>query len=1609
MNIVNNIFSASGAGLACNYYSPAAIGTCDYNNYYSPGNYLGSWNNVSYMTLAELQAASGKDANSQPWYPHFVSASDLHTPSPWMNAKGTPLASVSDDIDGQVRDGSTPDIGADEFTPTAPAPLAGVYTIGGTSPSYTTMAAAVADGLLRGVSDTVRFQFRNGVYTVHPVIQAFPGVVASKPVYFESESGNSSAVTLFYGATVADSNYVVRLYGADYFRFERLSMAGSTASGSPYSLMMWLDGGVEDYQMRSCILNGPPSVAGTNQTGIYAYQSLYRNRTITGNTFNYGGYGLYITGLSTNVLSSGTVITSNTFANQGWGGVNLTNQDAPVISGNVVTGAGQRGFELGNCDNGLVVTKNKATVSATYAFYLYNSTGGTGLPVARGLIANNFFVGTGTTSYGVYLYNNVYQDFYHNSINVTSTGAGLYLYAGSGNNMNLVNNIFSASGGGLAYNIYTPAAVGTTDFNDIYSSGATLASWANVSQADLAALRTASGKEAGSVSRNPVYSSSSDLHRTSGALDTIATPLAAVTDDIDGELRDPVKPDIGADERYPLPTIPSISISDASVTEGNSGSKGAVFTVSLSDVASSTVTVNWATSDGLATAGSDYASASGTWTFPQGTTSITDSVMVTGDALNEPNETFFVSLTSPTNATLSDSLGTGTILNDDPVPAISISDVTVSEGNSGTTDAIFAVSLSTVSGQLVTVSYTTANGTASSGSDYVAKTGLLSFLAGTTLVNDTIKVNGDITVEPSETFFVNLTSPANATIADNQGIGTISNDDEVILGSIAGQKWHDRNGNGGREGNEEGLANWTITATGRTGSPLSTTTDTAGNYAFLSLPPDTYKVSESPVEGWFQTVGQPVYTIVINGDHVTGVDFANAFRGSIAGAKFSDIDGNGTREELEQGLPGWSICLEPVVLVPDVDFNQATASMNFTIGQSTPYQVSLIGGVSIRRGDPEVSSNSIPTEMIGLTLTSATPIRYNSEFYDVIVTTYPGLNGKRSFGAIAGNGTAFPAASSFDLFMDVTLRGRSGGLVAMKNVLALHIAGSVNQIPLGAGTTFTGAGVALGDKISGSTVGALQSMGIVLGDAVSAGKPVCTLTDAGGNYQFAPLPPGTYLIRELQQNGWLQTSTNPDAIVIESGTDSAGVDFGNQLQLGVLEGIKYDDANGNGVRDNGEIGLRNWTIKLSGLNWTDITDDSGKYAFVSVPAGSYTLSEVQQSGWLQTEPSGSTHSVALAGGQTISGLNFGNKQNAGVKNLKVDLAGGRARPGFVKKYCIQYWNRTSTSQAATVVFTLPQQYVTYDSSSRNGVYDGNTKTVTWDLGTLVPHKWGLLKVYVTVDPTTPLRTELTSSVKIEPVAGDTYPENNFDSETQRVTGSFDPNDKTVWPEGAGAEHIVSLQDTLNYRIRFQNVGNDTAFNIVVLDTLDANLDASSIELGAASHPYSFSIVEGNIMRWAFNDILLVDSTTNEPESHGFAWFRIRPVDGTQLGTVVQNSASVYFDFNSPVLTNTVINRFDTLSVGVREEGIPAALTLYQNYPNPFNPTTSISYELLGTTQVNLTVYTMLGQAVVTLVDEVQQSGLHTAILDAKNLPSGVYFYRLQAGSHIETRKLTLMK
>jgi len=246
---------------------------------------------------------------------------------------------------------------------------------------------------------------------------------------------------------------------------------------------------------------------------------------------------------------------------------------------------------------------------------------------------------------------------------------------------------------------------------------------------------------------------------------------------------------------------PSISISDVTVTEGNTGTVSAAFTVSLSTATSAVVTVDYATADGSATAGSDYVAAAGTLTFAPGTTTQVVTVTVNGDTLVEGDETFVVNLSNAVGATIADAQGVGTILNDDappPVPSISISDVTVTEGNTGTVSAAFTVSLSTATSAVVTVDYATADGTATAGSDYVAAAGTLTFAPGTTTQVVTVTVNGDTLVEGDETFAVSLSNAVGATIADAQGVGTIRNDDSAppagtitVLDPNGGENWRE--------------------------------------------------------------------------------------------------------------------------------------------------------------------------------------------------------------------------------------------------------------------------------------------------------------------------------------------------------------------------------------------------------------------------------------------------------------------------------------------------------------------------------------------------------------------------------------------------------------------------------------------------------------------------------------------------------------------------------------------------------------------------------------------------------------------------------------------------
>lgn len=225
-----------------------------------------------------------------------------------------------------------------------------------------------------------------------------------------------------------------------------------------------------------------------------------------------------------------------------------------------------------------------------------------------------------------------------------------------------------------------------------------------------------------------------------------------------------------------------LNVNNVSITEGQSGSTFALFTVSLTYVSSFTVTVNYATNGASATAASDFASTSGTVTFVPGETAKTVSVEVYGDTLVEETERFYLNLSNPSNAVIFDGQGAALIVNDDFL--VSIADVSLAEGNSIPTYANLVVSLSSASPYLVTVDFATADGSALASDDYFSATGTVTFGPGETTKVIPVEIQSDLIGENDETFLVNLSNATNAQISDSSAIGTIINDDfEIFVGN----------------------------------------------------------------------------------------------------------------------------------------------------------------------------------------------------------------------------------------------------------------------------------------------------------------------------------------------------------------------------------------------------------------------------------------------------------------------------------------------------------------------------------------------------------------------------------------------------------------------------------------------------------------------------------------------------------------------------------------------------------------------------------------------------------------------------------------------------------
>lgn len=220
-----------------------------------------------------------------------------------------------------------------------------------------------------------------------------------------------------------------------------------------------------------------------------------------------------------------------------------------------------------------------------------------------------------------------------------------------------------------------------------------------------------------------------------------------------------------------------------------------------------------------------------------------------------------------------------------------------------------------------------------------------------------------------------------------------------------------------------------------------------------------------------------------------------------------------------------------------------------------------------------------------------------------------------------------------------------------------------------------------------------------------------------------------------------------------------------------------------------------------------------------------------------------------------------------------------------------------------------------------------------------------------------------------------------------VNASYDPNDKTGYPTGVGTQHFIAPNGKIEYIIRFQNTGTDTAFTIVIRDTLDFDLDIFSVVSGASSHPYTFQMYGPRVLEWTFSNILLPDSTTDEPNSHGFVTFSVDQNPELPNFTEINNSVGIYFDFNEPIITNTtshIVNREIYYLVSVNEIKAENGKSL-SIYPNPTK--NSLNVILPNSQKLSLVIYSIDGK----LIEN--KTILKNTTIDVNHYQSGMYFIK----------------
>ncbi len=461
---------------------------------------------------------------------------------------------------------------------------------------------------------------------------------------------------------------------------------------------------------------------------------------------------------------------------------------------------------------------------------------------------------------------------------------------------------------------------------------------------------------------------------------------------------------------------PSVSVADVTVTETNAGSAAAAFVVTLSAASGQTITVQWASADSTATAPADYAPGSGTLTFAAGTTQQTVNINVAGDTLDEANETFSVNLSNPANATLGDGTAVGTITDNDAAPSITIADVSIAEGNAGSSNVTLTLVLSAASGRTITVAMATGNGTATSGSDYTARTDTLTVAAGVTSLPFTVSVLGDTSDELDETFLVNLTSPTNATIGDGQATVTITDDDAAPSLSVADVTVTEANA-----GNN--TATFTLTLSAATSRAVTVDYTTADGTALAGSDYDALSGTANFAAG----VTTQTVIVTVRGDTIDETNESYTLNlSSPANATLADAQATGTITDNDA---------PPSVSIADVSASEGTGSLTFAAVLSAPsgrtitVSYATADGSAVSTAD-YVAANGVLTFLPGATTASLEVLVFSDALDEETETFAVNLSGANNVtiadGAANGEIVDDDDAPSISIASGTVVEGNAG-------------------------------------------------------------------------------------------------------------------------------------------------------------------------------------------------------------------------------------------------------------------------------------------------------------------------------------------------------------------------------------------------------------------------------------------------------------------------------------------------------------------------------------------------------------------------------------------------------